>query len=418
MPTARRNRIISPTGPMSLADMNRAGAVGLVPIDAGGHVIEGAGALEMVDGDPRDIEGEPPADDEQSSSDRVMELLGDVANDARAKVSIYRIMIGGKQAFCDELSPEEFEAGGVKLIRDRFGDGEFLVKVYGTIPGTNRFAIRARANITVDKQRAPVAPASGSTDALAEPLRQLAENQARMLEAITNRPVADPMANMTQMLSMMTAMRAAMGLDKPQEKRSTIGELADAMREMRDMKGLMEGEPADDSLTGMVKTVLPQIASMIGQQRQQPQSFHVIAPPPGIAIATAPTTDTQPQQPTIEGEDMGMRETMAAIVLKGYLAALFVLAEKGGSVEVGAELIAEKLPDELLDLMELPTWFEMLLQIEPKAAAHQAWLTAARDRALVLLEEPEEPEDTAAGDSEPPEVAPVVPVKKAPRKKA
>ena len=404
MSNTRGKRAIVPSGSMSLAQMNAAGAVALVPVDGEGRLVEGAGAVDLTEGDPRDDEA---VEEPQSSADRVMEMLADVAGDERAKIMIYRVAIGGKNVFCDELAPEEFEAGGIKLIRDRFGDGEFIVKLYGTIPGTSRFAIRARSNVTIDKPRglAPT-PHQAQDSGMADALHQLAENQARMLDAITNRPAADPMAEMTKMLAMMTAMRTAMGLDTKTAPKSSIAEMVDAIRELKAANGLIEGKDDDESLTGMVKSMLPVIVEVMGKSRQpNPGPFPAIMPPGSIATATPPSTDTTPaQSPQIatEGHDMGMDEQLAAIALKGYLAALLILAQKNADPMEGANLIVDKLPDEIVDLMELETWFEMLLQIAPQVAPYREWMTKARDLAIAELYRDDDPEDTAAGTGAPP----------------
>ena len=77
------------------------------------------------------------------------------------------------------------------------------------------------------------------------------------------------------------------------------------------------------------------------------------------------------------------------IKLKGYLKTLVDHAEKKTPVADCATFVYEKLPDDLIDLMELPTWFELLAAVAPEVKAHQSYLTEVRNQAIALFNQDE-----------------------------
>jgi len=79
--------------------------------------------------------------------------------------------------------------------------------------------------------------------------------------------------------------------------------------------------------------------------------------------------------------------------LRAYLSALVDMATKAIPPEKTAEFVVDKLPDELLEIMELPNWFEQLAAVAPEVKNHEAYLRQVRDLALSMLEFDDEGED-------------------------
>jgi len=77
------------------------------------------------------------------------------------------------------------------------------------------------------------------------------------------------------------------------------------------------------------------------------------------------------------------------IQLKGYLKTLLSMAQKNKSVQDGSDFVFQKLPDELVELMALDNWFELLEMVSADATQHRAWLTQVRDHALGRFDAPE-----------------------------
>ena len=136
------------------------------------------------------------------------------------------------------------------------------------------------------------------------------------------------MEEMTKMLSMMTMMREAMGINNQPRERSSIGEIVSAIKELKGAAAEFtppeEKEP--DSLMGMLPKVLDLVSA--GQQVQQvaPMQNQVLSPvtiPPSVADAQVPNTHDQQIQ-NEQGEDVNF---MTMIKLKSYLKSLCDVAQ-------------------------------------------------------------------------------------------
>jgi hypothetical protein len=112
---------------------------------------------------------------------------------------------------------------------------------------------------------------------------------------------------------------------------------------------------------------------------QQPPSFQAPAQP-------EPQEQPQAQPETQEQSDMKM---FTAIKLKSYLKTLIDLAVKKTPVTTAAEFVYEKIPDELIEIMALDNWFDLLLFVAPDVKDHREWLQQVRDTALAMFEEAE-----------------------------
>ena len=78
-----------------------------------------------------------------------------------------------------------------------------------------------------------------------------------------------------------------------------------------------------------------------------------------------------------------------AIKLKSYLKTLIDLAVKKTPITTAAEFVYEKIPDELIEIMALDNWFDLLSFVAPDVKDHKEWLQQVRDKALAMFEEAE-----------------------------
>ena len=83
---------------------------------------------------------------------------------------------------------------------------------------------------------------------------------------------------------------------------------------------------------------------------------------------------------------------MTLLKLRGYLKTLVGYAEKKAPVSEAAQFVYEKLPDDLIEMMELPTWFELLGAVAPEVKSHQEYLTSVRNEALAMFNDDAEAE--------------------------
>ena len=83
---------------------------------------------------------------------------------------------------------------------------------------------------------------------------------------------------------------------------------------------------------------------------------------------------------------------MTMIKLKGYLKTLCSMATSNQNIEKGAQFVYEKLPDDLIEIMALDNWFELLSGVVDEVKPFEAWFRAVRDKAMTMFE-PETPEN-------------------------
>jgi hypothetical protein len=112
--------------------------------------------------------------------------------------------------------------------------------------------------------------------------------------------------------------------------------------------------------------------------------------PESFANNPAPNIHAQPQpQPQPETE----MPSIAQLVLKGLFDKLLTMAEQKADIEQAAEFVYEKLPDDLLQYLELPNWFDILCSVDARIAQHAEWMAKVKARVDALLAEPDpEPE--------------------------
>jgi len=369
------------------------------------------------------VQAEP--DYEETATDRVSAMLAQAQGADRAEVNVYR-MVNGVREYCRKFRPDEFEDGSFDMLREMFGPGEYELRLYSTDPVTRKFSVRNLTRIKISEVKTPARAELPS--GLSQVLSTIAQGQERMLTALVEMkqaPQKDPMEEMTRMLGMMTAMREAMGLNQPQpqtREKSSIGEIVAAIRELRgaaeELTPQREEEP--ESLMGMLPRVLELVKagqSAQGMPMEEPESLPQVASAPVLSPVTippsmldvsaqpsnapatsmpafvrqAPAAETPPQ--TQESDDMN---PLTLIKLRAYLKQLCAMANRQESVQAGAQFVYDKLPDDMIDLMELESWFDMLQSVAPEVAPHRVWLTNVRDAALAMLNQDDEEADPKA----------------------
>lgn len=338
-----------------------------------------------------DSEPEP----EETATERVSTLLTLANGEDRAYINVHRLNKGTFE-YCKRYAPSEFEDGSFDLIRDTFGAGEYELRLYGVDPKSNRFTLRKRTRILMAE--VPKKPDQAALpNGLNQVLSTIAQGQQQMLDALVQMkqtPPRDPMEEMTKMLSMMSLMREAMGMNQaqPASSRSSIGEIVDAIKELRGAAAeVMPEKEESNDLMGMLPKVLDLVTAAQGQQAAQPTEMapmHQVDTGAVLSTVTLPPAfQTQAAaQPAEESEEMN---PITLLKLRGYLKTLVGYAERSAPVAEAAQFVYEKLPDDLIDMMELPTWFELLGAVAPEVKAHQAYLTQVRDQALSLFNEDE-----------------------------
>jgi len=213
---------------------------------------------------------------------------------------------------------------------------------------------------------------------------------------------------MTKMLTMMGMMRQAMGIDGQQSRAgSSISEIVGAIRELRsaaDEVSPQREEP--ESMMAMLPKVLDIVSAGMGkgQAQAQPQpeqqDFQPVQLPPSFALAQPqPEPQLQPQyqpnpepQPAQSTKENDMANPLVIIKLKAYLKTLTDMAVALTPIDKAADFVYDKLPDDLIEIMLLDNWFELLSGFAPAVKPHEDWLRQVRDKAMTMFEIEDEDE--------------------------
>jgi len=333
-------------------------------------------------------------DTEDTPEDRVKRVLADLRDDSRAVVKLYRRGAANKIFWCDDFPLSDFDAGGFQLIRERFGPGEYQIRVYGN----GGVKTKADINIMGATANAPAQTHQNNNELGAVLSAIQAQNQT-LLDFMQRQnapaPAVDPMAQMKSMMELMVLMKSATATPPPPAP-SPIGEIVAAMRELRGAaKELMPGEAEDKepSMMQLAGQIVPVLQSVLTQNRapQMPvEAMPQIAMPESIAHAPNPIQETpqQPQQPATDDEEMNALQKikLAALVQK-----LLQMAVENKPAQDGADLILDKAPDEVIEFLDSPEWWDALAGAVPALVPHRVWLTSVRDLVVASLEDPENP---------------------------
>lgn len=331
---------------------------------------------------------------EETATDRVAAMMSGAGPDERAEVKVYRIN-SGQLEYCAGYKPDEFESGNFDLLRDRFGAGVYELRLYATNPSSKKFAVRQKLRVTIVEDKHAIT-SGGLGSGMAQVLQTIAQGQQQMLEAlvsIKSAPAKDPMEEMTKMMGMMSMMREAMGLNQPQgREKSSIGEIVSAIRELRGAAD--EISPQQDKEPDGLMSVLPKMLELVskGQESQQAAAqmaqFPPVQLPPSFQAPAQPEPQEQAPAAPVTQEESDMK-MFTAIKLKSYLKTLIDLAVKKTPITTAAEFVYEKIPDELIEIMALDNWFDLLSFVAPDVKDHKEWLQQVRDTALAMFEEAE-----------------------------
>lgn len=342
-------------------------------------------------------------EEEQTSTDRVALMLGSVATDDRAKVTVHRIMGPNKYGWCEDYSVADYENGGAKMIRTQFGPGEYDVRLYGIKPGTNRVVVLARQTLILVKLTTEPVPLYGrESNEMAQVLKGLQEQ----ITAVINRPAPDPMANLQQTMALMGMFKDVLGGGN--NSGNSISEIMKAIREMKAVSSELNPEKADkeDESDSLIKALAPLLgvvaAGMMNKGQEAPAQALQMAsqpapqlPPPKPAVpniapsAVVPLTPEASTEPTPEVDEMNLYQMGKLTIL---VKTIVGMGHKNTPIETAGDLLLDELPDEILDLMESETWFADLSNyvkmIGVDLTPLQEWLT--RVRTYMMTPEPEE----------------------------
>jgi hypothetical protein len=324
-------------------------------------------------------------DTEQTAADRVAEMLLKGKQHEQAHVKVQEMQENGDLAYCCDYTCEEFERGGtLSLIRRQWGPGKYRIEMYANDPVTGRFKSCGRTTAIVKPSAVPdAADMVGS---------QLAELKA----ALTAAPAkSSTLESMKEMMALAALMREAFGLNAappppPPPLVSQLAELINIMKGAKEIAAEIDPPPETaDPLMKIAEQALPIIGKAIENQAR-PVLAPVQLPP---TLASLPANQTQQEDANVNDKEFA--------ALREAIRGINTLAFMDANVELAANLIFDKLPDEAFPILEAPEWFAKLCEIEPGCAKHQAWYQKVRDMLMKFWQEESVEDPPPAADVEP-----------------
>lgn len=308
-------------------------------------------------------------------------------------VKLYRMSENGTRVFCTNYSPEKFEKGDLEMVRSEWGHGRFEIRLIGPTGLADKpreFEIAERFNNPVPALQ------NQNGGELAQVLRMLAESNAQILRALSDRapatPPPDPMAQFQQFASIMRDLNPAPAAPAApvQSASSMLADLMGAMKALKEVAAEAAPPAPSDDPMAMLPSVLEIVKGAMqqrngGQQVNTGGGFPMIETP-GSFVAQNPAPQ-QTEQSQTEAEQMNIT---GAMILRGLLQQLVNMAAAKQPPEAGGLFIYEKMPDEFVQYLELPNWFEIVESFEPRVSMHREWLEKAKAFADIEFSKPDE----------------------------
>ena len=342
---------------------------------------------------------EPEETDEDNALSRVLSRVRTAPSDLRSEVRLHRVKSDGKLAYCAKFTVEEYDESGEELIRGTFGAGIYRVMVYGPslVDGSNygKFVRLANQLVEIEPSLIPINSKTlggdGSVQSNGIVMQMVIERLNQMQTRIEQGPINQSIDQM-EMFEKFAKLQRMLGGNKQDKS------LLDQIREMEALKKFKDNLTGDESgdtktpgmmdLAAQVLEILKPKLAEVGAQQVAPS----ISLPQSIAGAPEiPSQQDQQSQP-MENENVNAAENFMGNVM---LSALIKAAQRNDAIETHAPGMADKLPDEVLDILELPIWFDSLTEMfpnqKPALIQYRPWFEQLRTRIIELtLEQPPE----------------------------
>lgn len=301
----------------------------------------------------------PEAQDiEDESLGRVLEeLRADTSSEASVKV--YRVVKDSRKTpFCFSCAPSAFT---LDLVAQKYGGGDYLIRIYWRDPDTGVFGVRRAVYQTIEEPRDGVAP---GTPAPAAPAlagsNELAELRAE-LRAIATR---NPMDDMKGMLGMMALMREAMGgapqTAAPVDPLETLERMLGVQSRLKELTGSGDGKKSDTEVFAETATAfIPVLQDALKgvQVIKAPNAEQMVLAAPGDMV-------TQNAEPQNELQELLARLLKRAVAGKDNFA-------------LYADDVLDTIPENELaafyKMLHEKTWFEQLAMAAPAIRPYRPW---------------------------------------------
>lgn len=308
-----------------------------------------------TDGQPED------ADLEDEALSRVIADLRADAEHGDASVKVFRIIEGTRKLpFCFECEPSAFT---LSLVAQKYGGGDYLIRIYWTDPETGRYGVKRAVRQTIAPPLDGVVPGT-KPDANATTLSATDAKIDRLADVIAAMATRNPADAMKESFALMGMMRDAMGINSAPQHTAVAADPVAALKQMLEVQGMLkdiarDNVPDGKSDTQVMLETVRELAPVMTQALSQSR-----------AEATSLPNHTAPEKMQMD----------SLTIQLGMLAAAAKM-QKGTALYV--DMILDSMDndaeeDALLALLESPDWFEQLSRKNVLCSPYRAWFEKVR----------------------------------------
>lgn len=319
-----------------------------------------------------------PTEEELNESvvDRVAVALGDVAGDERAYIYVARLE-RGTSTWCQNYTPQQYEDGGLAMLRAEWGAGDYDIRLYATKAESGSFGIRARNSVSIATSKSALAsaPAPAASVGIDPVMRSILENlvqsNAAIIAALSQSKPApvEPIIQFQQMLGMLASMREVFQPAQAVPSKSTS--LIEQLKEMREVQSLMGDGHDGDNLIAQLAPIVDLVKTAVEREKTSDVNIPVVAIPSSV-------TDLQIIMPF--DDLLRSVENRARVKADPAQTAQFIVSN-----------IPDNFADTFATIIESDDWLASLNRLIPNMSAHSEWLSLVRHHLIGLLFEPDSP---------------------------
>jgi len=351
------------------------------------------------------LQPEPDEWEQENRFDAVIKevraVLGEL--DEAPEIQVWRKLATRNKEFCDSYPVSNFEDQNalLKRVRAEWGAGRYYMylRVAGEVRLNRDVLVADDPQASVRKSgqigEDVIARLEQGQQALAA---QIAQGMQAMATALAGAAKPAPGPDLMGMLTMMGKMREVFAPPPAPSVIDQLGQLNGIFDMAKKVRETVDPSPTpEDPFSAMAPKALDLIGGFLANQQQ---AAAVQLPQAAVPASLAGNGPREPIAPAgmstreAEGAPMGAGESTEQREIRMAIEQVNLMARFGTSPENAAEMIWEKAPEDLVDLLRDPAWFERLSVAVPSMSPYKDWYL--KTAAQVLRIEAEEVANDAA----------------------
>jgi hypothetical protein len=334
----------------------------------------------------------PPSENENAEASDVARLISELGggNDANAKVSVWKVVKGERDAFCCTLTPLEFS---LDHLARGFGGGTYRVRVYASNP-TARSGVSIKynqlINIAEPKNAEPAAMQSELSSIMQKFIEHSERQTQQLKESLENRNKGPSWVDAIKVVGPIVTPLLLEVLKRPAPVapvQTSLTEQIMALKALQDLAGDMKEEKSDAS---PLVTAAAEFAKAFGTVVAS--NPHAMPHIPAVVSSTTTGQITPPQIPVQQANSavpvpaQQKQEQDVMLKIRNVLNTVCDKFDASNPMPDIADYVDSQFSDEeydaLLNGLETDGWFAVLCSINERCVKYQSQFEALRNELL------------------------------------